>query len=228
MSTTESFIFFHALPPELRHRIWEMALSVRSVWAAVRSHHAESYLTASRLPLMMVYIGPAPYLAGLSSREARRLLEQFYIKPIRVSFSGLATKAGSYWVDLDTTVVYLGGDSFDVTPVLDSFGTDALSKFKHVALPWCQFRSMDLICQRLATRCPALRTIIIRSSVVAFPKRLSLETAGYYATIPEYAGPELGYEKPGAVHLRSLLLKYFGDSPPRIHLLAPDSTELSS
>ena len=233
MSALDSFNYFHALPPELRLQIWGEALSVRSVWAAVRNYNADRDLSANRLPFIMVYIGPAPYLAGLSSREARRLLENPYVKPIRGLFSGLATSTGSYWVDLDTTVVYLG-DSSDLTTVLNSFGADELSKFKHVALPWYQFGRLARTCQRLATMCPALRTIIIqRSETEAVTNRplrqpLSLETAAYYATIPEHAGPELGYEKLDAPHFRSLLLEYFGDSPPRLHLLSPDSANRSS
>lgn len=76
MSAADSFIYFHALPTELRLQIWGEALAVRSVWAAVRNYSADRDLSASRLPFIMVYIGPAPYLAGLSFREARRLLEQ--------------------------------------------------------------------------------------------------------------------------------------------------------
>jgi len=78
MSAADSFTYFHALPTELRLQIWGEALAVRSVWAAVRNYSADRDLSASRLPFIMVYIGPAPYLAGLSSREARRLLEQSY------------------------------------------------------------------------------------------------------------------------------------------------------
>ncbi|MCJ1401158.1 hypothetical protein MMC11_004370 [Xylographa trunciseda] len=215
MSAADSFTYFHALPPELRLQIWGEALSVRSIWAAVRNYNADRDLSASRLPFIMVYIGLAPYLAGLSSREARRLLEQSYVKPIH------------------TAVVYLG-DSSDATTVLNSFGADKLSKFKHVALPWYQYYRLARTCQLLATMCPALRTIIIqRSEMEAATNRplrqlLSLETAAYYATISEYAGPELGYEKLDASYFRSLLLEYFGDSPPRLHLLSPDSANRSS
>ena len=206
---------------------------MRSVWAAVRNYNTDGDLSASRLPFIMVYIGPAPYLAGLSSREARRLLEQSYVKPIRGLSSGLATGVGSYWVDLDITVVYLG-DSSDATTVLNSFGSDELSKFEHVALPWCQFSWLARTCQCLATTSPALRTIIIQRSETEAatnqPLRqpLSLETAAYYATIPEYAGPEFGYEELDVPYLRSLLLEYFGDSPPRIHVLPPDSANPAS
>jgi len=177
----------------------------------------------------MIFIGPAPYLAGLSSREARRLLEKSYVKPIRGPSSDLATSAGSYWVDLNATVVYLS-DSCDAEPVLNSFGTDELSKFKHVALPWHQFGRLARTCQRLATQCPALRTIIIQRSGTegATNRPLSLEMAAYYATIPENTGPQLGNGKLDAPYLRSLLLEYFGDSPSRIHLLAPGSAIRSS
>ena len=81
--------------------------------------------------------------------------------------------------------------------------------------------------------CPALCTIIIQRSETEAPTNLalrqplSLETAAYYATISEYAGPELGYEKLDAPHFRSLLFAYFGDSPPRLHFLSPDSANRS-
>ena len=227
MSAADSFVYFHALPPELRFQIWGEALSVCSVWAVVRSDNAARDTSARFLPFTMVFIGPAPYSAGLSSREARRLLEQSYVKPIRGPFSGLATSAGSYWVNLNTTVVYLGDCSSDAEPVLNSFGTDELSKFKHVALRWYEYGRLARTCQRLATLCPALRTIIVQRSVT-FRQPLSLETAAYYATISENAGPELGYEELDAPYFRSALLEYFGNSRPRIHILAPDSAICSS
>ncbi|EXJ72245.1 uncharacterized protein A1O5_04749 [Cladophialophora psammophila CBS 110553] len=234
MSAADSFTFFHTLPPpELRLRIWRDALSVPSVWAAVHKNNTDRNLTAGCLPFIMAYIGPAPYLAGLSSWEARRLLEQFYVKPIRGPSSGLATSAGSYWVDLDTTVIYLG-DSLDAMTVLNSFGADELLKFKHVALLWNQFGSVARTCQRLATICPALRTIIIQrdetEAATDQPLRqpLSVETAAYYATLPGYPSPDLGYEELDAPYFQSLILEYFGDSPPKFHLLSPDSTNRSS
>lgn len=206
---------------------------MRSVWAVIRSHNADRDLSAGRLSFPMAYIGPAPYLAGLSSREARRLLEQFYVKPIREPCSGLAATAGYYWVDLETTGVYLG-DFSDGTVVLNSFGADELSKFKHVALPWYQCGSLARTCQRLATVCPILPTTIIqRGETEAATNRtvrqsLSLKTAAYYATIPEYIRPELGCEELDTPYFRSLLLENFGNSPPRFHLLSPDSTKRSS
>ena len=68
MLTAESFTYFHALPPELRLQFGGEALSVWSVWVVVRNYNADHDLTASRLPFIMVYIGPAPYLAGLILR----------------------------------------------------------------------------------------------------------------------------------------------------------------
>ena len=218
MSAGNSFIYFPALPLELRLQIWAQALSVRSVWAD---------LTASNLPFTMAYIGAAPYLVGLSCREARRLLEQFYVGPIRGPFNGL-TPSRSSWVDLDTTVVYLGA-FFATTTVRKTFGADERSKFKHVALPWYQFGNLARTCQHLAMLCPALRTLIIQRGEAQaaterpFPQTLSLEAAAYYATIPAYTGPELGCEGLDVAYFRSLLLEYFGDTPPRLHLLSRDS-----
>jgi hypothetical protein len=165
----------------------------------------------------MAYIGSAPYLAGLSSKEARRLLEQTYMKPIR------RPSAGVYWVDMDYTVIYLG-DFSDAMKVMDSFHADDLCRFKHVALEWSQFDRLARACQRLARTCPALCTIIVhqaetKAQAVAdgpFSRSLSLETAIDYATIPSHNNSELGYKGLDTDYLRSLLLVYFGASPPPV------------
>ena len=106
MSATDSFAFFCAIPPKLRRQIWGEALSVRSVWAAIRNPAADCDPTSvNHPPFIMTYVGPAPYLAGLASKEARRLLEQTYFKPI------CGPNASAYWVNVDQTVVYLGDSS---------------------------------------------------------------------------------------------------------------------
>ncbi len=59
-------------------QIWREALSVRSVWAAIRNRVSDCDPTGVDYPLfIMTYVVPAPYLAGLSSKEAWRLLEAF-------------------------------------------------------------------------------------------------------------------------------------------------------
>lgn len=232
MSAADTFTYFPALPAELRRQIWWEALSVRSVWAAVRTYNADRNLSASLLPFIMTYIGPAPYTAGLSCREARRLLEQSYVRLVCGRLSGSKTSNGYYWVNLDTTVFYLG-DSLDTTTVLNSFAVNDLSKLKHVTLPWNQFSRLARTCQHLARTCPALRTITIQRSQTEattnghLHRPLSLEMAAYYTTIPDYAGPEIGDEELDAPYFRSLLLEYFDDSPPTLHLLSPDSANRS-
>jgi hypothetical protein len=218
------------MPLELRLHIWGEALSVRSVWAAVRNLASDCDPTGvDHPPFSMAYVGPAPYLAGLSSKEARRLLEQIYVKPIR------GPSAGVYWVDMDQTVVYLG-DSSDAMEIMDSFHANDLSRFKHVALVWSQFNRLARVCQRLARTCPALCTIVIHQveteakAIVnsPFSQPLSLETATYYATIPIHIRSELGYKKLDTDYLRSLLLEYFGASPPRLHMLPLDLADSSN
>ena len=82
----------------------------------------------------------------------------------------------------------------------------------------------------LATLCPDLRTIIIQLGKTVAPvdhplrQPLSVETAAYYATLPGSPSPDLGPEELDGPYLRSLLLEYFGDSPPNIHLVSPDFT----
>jgi hypothetical protein len=230
MSAADSFTSFPAIPLELRLQIWGEALSVRTVWAAIRNCASDCDPTGlDHPPFSMAYIGPAPYLAGLSSKEARRLLEQSYVKPIR------GPSARVCWVDVDQTVIYLG-DSSDAMAVMDSFHADDLFRFKHIALVWSQFNSLARVCRRLAITCPALCTVIIHQVETEtkpmvngpFFQPLSLQTAAYYATIPIHARSELGYKKLDTDHLRSLLLEYFGASPPRLHMLPPDQASSSN
>lgn len=100
MCTGGGFACFGALPPELRLQVWERALSVWTVWAVVRNSIASSRLGASRSSFTIALIGPAPYLAGQSCREARQLLERSSVKPVRGDkrFSDKASK--SYGLDL--------------------------------------------------------------------------------------------------------------------------------
>jgi hypothetical protein len=120
------------------------------------------------------------------------------------------------------------GEHSSTINVLNRFDVGDLPKFKHVALPWYQFSNIAKACQRLATVCPALRTLIIQRGKVEstagqpFRQILSLKTAAYYANIPKYTGPELGYAGMDVSYFRSLLLQYFGVTPLRLHLLSPD------
>lgn len=83
MSAADSFTLFRALPLELRLQILGEALPVRSVWVAVRNRALDCDPTGMNHPsLRMAYIGPAPYLAGLSSQEARKLLEEPTLSPV--------------------------------------------------------------------------------------------------------------------------------------------------
>ena len=130
---------------------------------------------------------------------------------------------------MDQTIVYLGNSS-DAMAVIDSFHADDLSRFKHVALVWSQFNRLARVCQRLATGCPALCTIVIHQVKTEakaiengpFSQPLSLKTATYYTTIPIHTRSELGYKQLDTDYLRSLLFEYFGTSPPQLHMLPPD------
>ncbi|KAF6807449.1 hypothetical protein CSOJ01_08178 [Colletotrichum sojae] len=194
MSIPDGFTFFRALPPELRLKIWSEALSAPSVWAPDSN--------ASRP------VGQAPYLAGLACRESRQLLERLYVKPLP---RGLPGGSGVDWVNLETAVVYIGDGAMKA---LDALGVDELARS----------------CQRLAAVCPALRTIIVEregdgsaGDGMEVPRTLSPELAAYYATIPDCVGPEMSLETLDTPYFRSLVLEYFGDSPPKLHLVSSTS-----
>ncbi|KAI0890253.1 uncharacterized protein GGS22DRAFT_194395 [Annulohypoxylon maeteangense] len=224
MSASDRFMKFSALPPELRLQVWAEALSVRTVCAVTRNPAGD------HAPIIMAYVGPAPYLAGLSCKEARRVLKQTHVMFSR------GPNAGVHWVNMDQTVIYLGNRTAAVS-VLDGFRSDDLSRFKHVALLWDTFDELARLCMRLAKECPSLCTIIIHEVVgatetgvrIRMPRSqpLTLEAALYYASILAHTGSELGHKRLDTNYFRSLLLEYFDASRPRIHLLPSNPADAS-
>lgn len=176
----------------------------------------------------MKHVGPAPYLVGLTSREARRLLTQI-CKRLH------GPNADTYWVNLEKTVIYLG-DSAESAATLGGSCDDHLSGVEHVALRWCQnhWGGLARTCQRLAKKCPSLCTIIVQrceikaTTNVAVDVELDPKTASNFTIIVENNGPDSTNVKLDIKHLRALLLEYFGDSPLRLHFIGADTANSSS
>lgn len=106
-----------------------------SVWAVIRKKRGKGDCGAAlvnRWPFSMAFVGSPLHLVGLSCREARRLMEETFLRPLRGPNSTKGSP-GTYWVNLKTTVVALGHPSDSLT-VLARFGADELSRFRHVAL----------------------------------------------------------------------------------------------
>lgn len=223
MSTCRSFTRFQALPPELRQMIWIEALTSTSVWVVAGRDATDCAAIDKRRPDTMTCCGPPPYLVGLSCTEARQILERIYKRPIHGPGSS-STSAAVFWVNLDRTVIFLSS-AVGASSTLRSFGAYELSRLTHVALPWYQFSMLAMVFQYLAANCPALRTVIIqlvvdKDGVIDMtPRPLNPQAANYYAKLLDYQGHELGCDEMDTPYFRGLLYAYFGDTPPRIHVL---------
>lgn len=225
MDAAHLFTCFGALPPELRLQIWTEALSVPSVWAVNRKAPETNNANTSHLPLIMNHVGPAPYLAGLACKESRRLMGQLYAKPIhRPTHS--AARSAIHWIDLQKTVVSLG-DYRSAGALLDAFTFEDLARFRHVVLQSSRFSDMARLCQRLANSCPGLCTIIIHTNHAGclftdLPcEPLTQDLGALFVNILEDPAAGLDCNHYDVVHFRSLLLRYFGDSPPTLHFASP-------
>lgn len=241
MASIGSFTRFPALPAELRVQIWTEALTESSVWAAAltkpRNVHDGGPLPDHR-SISMNCVGPSPHLVALSCKEARAVMYWVYKQPLRGPIME-ATVQGAYWIYLDNAVVAFV-NSQDSLAILDRFGAE-IARLQHVVLVWQDWTIQPRTCMRLAKSCPALRTVIVQR--VESPKKrpysststtkcyvadtpvvleLDAMTAARYSALAEYDGPELGDSDADAVALRKSILQYFADSPPRLHILAPD------
>ncbi|KAK4144213.1 uncharacterized protein C8A04DRAFT_28115 [Dichotomopilus funicola] len=147
----------------------------------------------------------------------------------------------AHWVNLSHTVVSFWNPLL-IDYVLANLDADTISRFKHAAITWHihQIGPLAEACQRLATVCPDLNTIIIQwwglKALPDGPNRkdavenrpppypLNPETAAHFAEISVYTGHELDCPEIDMPYLRSQLLQYFGAYPPKLHLV---TTKLS-
>lgn len=209
MATPTRFTCFANLPPELRFQVWTLALTAGAVWAA-------NSVPAKHRPDSMAFVGPSPRLAGLACKEAWRLMEQIYDRPVK----GLSRCGEGTWVGLDHTVIALG-PSQDTVALLDRFSADDLSRFQHVAVQWRTWASLVRNCIRLAQSCPALRTLIIqRIEPDAQARPLAVERAAFYAALLQYEESHFGDSTIDSTYLHQSLVSYFVDSLPMIHLVS--------
>lgn len=233
MSYPSSFIRFPDLPLELRLMIWKYALSGWTILASGYHCAASQDAKATHAQTTIIPIGPAPYLTGLACVESLRLLKQSYV---RLTFRHRCecNVSGVYWVNMDRAVLCL-----DMSPppvdVLRTFDAEALLTLKHVVLRW-NMRWIGPVArahQLLATFSPALQTIVIQTAEDTgertvldeswFSQSMSVATAAYYSTIPDYEGPELAFDGIDCGHLRAHLLESSIYKAPKVHILPPMS-----
>lgn len=131
MANCNTFTCFPYLPFEIRRLIWQEALSVSALWALRRYPETEMEIQCEmplNLPLTMTFIGPAPYLIGFACKEARQIMEESYVQ-----FDSLkGGLSASHWINSQKTVVFVGR-GYDRNPVLEAFGLDEVTRFKHIA-----------------------------------------------------------------------------------------------
>ncbi|KAH6626573.1 hypothetical protein B0J18DRAFT_143887 [Chaetomium sp. MPI-SDFR-AT-0129] len=118
-----TFHHFPRLPTELRFYVWEDALSVPAVFGMSRitphEYGDSAETTASKFK--MGFIGHAPYLVGLTCREAWQLIP----RSSRILICGPSARCQQsverHWVDLENTVLYIDNskDEYDVIEDLD-------------------------------------------------------------------------------------------------------------
>lgn len=225
MSLPTTFTRFYDLPPELRLMIWEHALSGWSVFASGHCCATPQHEDESRAKTAAVPIGPVHHLAGLACRESRYLLEKSFAR-LTSRHSRGCNLPGIYWIDMDTTILYL---DIDPAPVefLGVFDAKSLSNLQHVAFRWntgC-ISPIARACQLLAALAPELRTIIIQTTEESPGGRLTdalscSRAAACYTTIIENHGLDCAY-------LRAYLLNHFADPGPKVHILPPATTNCS-
>lgn len=153
----------------------------------------------SKLIPLMVHVGTTPFLVGLACKESRQLLEMIYPNPIQLS-RGPGVSDAVYWVDWESTVVYLRATP--CTILLDRFPrtTDAfdyyleaypkeLTKSRHVVVE----KSLHVLSvgYLLLRHCHGLRTLIIQgkpagSSVIAGP-HMPLTEVMAACTLPRHS-----------------------------------------
>lgn len=205
---------FSALPTELRLKIWGEALSERSVLAVTRDKGARFNMTS---------IGPPPSRVGGVCFESREVLKQLYGDPL-VGSRTLGRDAS--WVDLENTLVYLRGYE-DLSRVLETLPAETLKRFKHIALGFAPYATINLMCQRLSASCPALRTVVVFWDPIINPPTHDL-TPLAAACLTAFVDSDSPYRESDVLdtrYFRLLLQPLLVNSRPRLHVVTHDQAE---
>ncbi|KAJ4306370.1 hypothetical protein N0V88_001170 [Collariella sp. IMI 366227] len=136
----------------------------------------------------MHFVGPKPFLVGLTCKEARQVMEKIYI-PLTRSRAGSVTT--THWIDPDMTVVHFGDCDAGIAVLCDLLA-DGASKLKHVAVRWYFGYLPQIIrfSRQLEDRCPGLHTLVIRQAFKPTPaddtaqRPLPVESASVLALAP--------------------------------------------
>jgi hypothetical protein len=226
MSKTNRFTPFPRLPTELRLQIWEEALSTPTVWIL----HFDPEIHARKVVAWTTPSGPHPYAAGQACSEARRVMEQTYVKVPAVLVSGSDV---DHWVNPALTVLHVAGYGHGYVRGANQalyMTQTPPSLFQHISLPWALNDTYYLLdaCQSIGT----LALHNIRSIMVRCPEEfVDPDEGGISDTmrdccraIVRYDGPELDTPYvPSGLPLREMMLQRLQcyGLHPRVHLVNP-------
>ena len=199
-SHLDSFTCFGSLPVELQLKVWREALStwcvlkaqphVRENCESVTQHQCivETTLAVtrrSRPPTSWPTGSPNLHLIAMSRKTARHLLEQI-CTPVCLSSS----RPTVFWLNLDTTILYIGDQSMIATNKFSA--SRDLWSIKHVAFPWHlrRYTTVAISCSVMAKNSEDLRTVIIQQCVQDKPM-LPMHGAG-----PSHSRPLCGRFSP--------------------------------
>ena len=219
MEITQGFPSFNKLPPEIRLRVWGYALSVWSVYSALPLQtSSDNQSFSAELPS----VGPTSSPAAVACREAWFELRALSNR----SYATRKHKQLPWFCTLPTTIIYLGHAN-EAYKALNTLGIYDLSTIKHIVLSWDNFLTLAKVCITIAEKCPQLHTLVV-CSIAANPfnageplATLSTTDATRYAAIVSSSGPERDHPGIDSSYFRSLILGYFPNSRPAVHMLPP-------
>ncbi len=196
---SSNFTLFSALPPELRIRIWQCALSEPAV-AAVRRNRTDKQVR--RQPHELVVFGSLKASTiGRTCYEALKVVEETHVR--------LQTCLGTCWFNYNASIIYLGPLwwPFPAESLWSNLHKATLPHIKHVVILYTQFGHLSRVCMKLAEEFSGLESIIIdmeffpleieyefmpaKLCQLSCQNQLDLEMASFYAGMVSSPEPEL-------------------------------------
>lgn len=168
MSSDRSFTCFGALPKELRLLIWDQAFVAEWTLLAVRNTTANEHHTRIYVPFNMAFLGPAPYIIGLSCKEAWQHMRKSHAKLVLKQSDPNPPVPSVYWIAPERTVLYVDCliDRKTSDEVLENFDEEGLGRIEHIGL--LLHPELFYTFEFLARRCPMLRTVIVKDQFGTF------------------------------------------------------------
>lgn len=227
MPLLDTFPNFSDLPPEIRFKVWEFALSIWTVCTAKLDPDHPKGDEVGDPKFVLRPVGPTFLPVAQSCKEARhqfmQLLKDSGSPPDVSELTAPAKWSLKPWFVLGTGVLFLDFANYHIE-YIRSLPAAEIELIKHVVVLEAKFPHAISICIMLKGKCPNLHSVQMLWTHRRKPGSISLQTAKRWGNIARSAEQSQSREELDVDFFRDLY-ESFHEGYPRILIVQPNPQE---